>query len=700
MNPKLLTRLPQDYEIIEAQMDRYRRASQGHEKWAEMAKICTQFFEGEQWTEAEMEILKTEGRPCITKNKIAPLVRLLLGYFRQNRYDINFMPGGDGTGIDEIAETLTAVAKQIAEANQSDWNDAQVFQDGLFTGRGFYDLRLNFARNRLGECAERVIDPFSAYIDPEADTYDPNDQQGGWNFFIENRWMSPVDIYTLYGDKAMGELESLGKGFPITSGDYYDGGQGDISPPRFFGLEEYLREGFTDPINYHMSPFEHVNRHRKLIRVLDCQHRVLKKVRYFVDLETGQEKILSDSVPMWRLQAIMQYVESRGLPIALGTGLKKVVRWTTTAADRVLYDDWSPYDTFTVVPFFPYFRRGKTRGVIEDLLDPQREINRRSSAMLHIIMSTANSGWIFEKGSLEEDMQRALEEEGARPGIHIEYNEGYNAPQKIQPSATPMNMKKLEDDATSDLKEISGITDSALGQIDKVQSGRAIQARQKQTIVGAEPYFDNFSRSRELKGRKIAEIVQNFYTEPRILRIRGERGDTEEIFLNRRDAAGEIINNVTVGRYDVAVDEAPVSSTFMQGQFEEALELLEKGIPIPPDILVDLSSMPRKQEIKERLTEDRIQGEVMKRLEALGVKMNMGIPPEMPVPPVVADGGPNVIIPNQQPLVGTPPPGGGPVPQPQMVPGAPPPVMPVRQPPGPPPLNPEERLVPTMPSRL
>jgi len=677
---EMLLSLPQDFEIIEAQWDRWERASRSHEIWAKIAKICAEFMEGDQWTEEEKRILDEEGRPCVTKNKIAPMVRLILGFFRQNRYDIRYLAGNDEASSDEIAEILIAQAKQIAEANQSKWKDAQVFQDGITTARGFWDLRMNFDRNRLGEVGEMVLDPFSVYIDPEACQYDPNDFDDPWNYWMYNRWMSMEDIFLMYGERGMESALALGNAFPVTNGQYYDVGTNELSPQRFFGLEDAFRFDYDYGFGGGKNIFDHVNRNRKLIRTLDTQHRVLKKVRFFTDLETGDERIIPDDWPMEKIQRIMQYAQMRELPIAFGSGLRKAIRWTVTAADRVLYDDWAPYDNFTLVPYFPYFRRGKTRGMIEDLLDPQREINKRASAFLHIVMTTANSGWIFEDGALEEDMERALEEEGARPGIHIKYREGYNAPVKIQPTATPMNMKKLEDDSNADIKEIGGISDSALGNIDRVQSGRAIVARQKQSIIGAEIYFDNFGRSRELKGRAVKDLVQKFYTEPRLLRARGE-GKDEETWINRKTAAGDIVNNVALGSYITVVDEAPASANMEQAQFDEALQLIEQGVPIPPDILVDMSSMPRKEEIKERLDEERITAEVMRRLEALGIKMNMGIPPEMPVPPVVTDGSPNVVNVNEPPTGGSPlPPVGGP--------------MPPAQPPAPPDMVPQQPKLP------
>lgn len=658
-----MLQLQKGYEIIEAQMDKWRRAQIGHEHWARIATMCVQFFEGEQWSEEERQKLMDEGRPCVTKNKIAPLVRLLLGYFRQNRYDIDILPGNDGTGTQDIAEALTAVVKQISELNQSDWNDSQVMQDGLQTGRGFWDLRLDFENNLLGEVKERVLDPFQVYIDPEADSYDPSD----WNFVMVNRWMSPADIFLLYGEEGIQTVNSLGAGVPIGWGNYQDyGSVEEHSPKRYFSQTHEFVDDAVSAIRMYSSPFDHVNRHRKLVRVLDTQHRILKKQRFLVDLNTGQEKNIPDDWPREKINNILQWAAMRGVPIDARETIKRVPRWTVTAGDRVLHDEWSPYDDFTIVPYFPYFRRGKTRGMIEDLLDPQREINKRSSAMLHIIMATANSGWVYEDGSMEEDMERALEDEGSRPGIHIKYREGYNAPTRIQPAAPPTAMKTLVDMSENDLKEISGVNDSALGNLDRVQSGRAIQARQKQAVVGAEIYFDNFSRSRELKARRIVNIVQSYYTEPRIIRIRsGDGGQPQEIMLNRQDAAGQIVNNVTMGNYNIAIDEAPITATFMQGQFEEALSLLEKNVPIPPDVLIDLSSMPNKETIKQRINEQRMMDETQKRLQTLGLSAQAGIPPGTPAPPVVVDGGPPVVT----------APAGAP-------PGAVPPTLPAAPPPG------------------
>lgn len=630
--------IPQNYEVIEGQLQRYSLAMPGHNEWATGAKQCVDFLEGRQWSEEQKAILEDEGRPALTLNKMASLFRLLQGFFRQNKYDIKFLPGVDAVSTKEMSDILSAAGKQISEMNQGEWNDAEVFQDGMTGGRGFFDVRLDFQKNRLGDVKETVLDPFATIIDPEASTYNPE----GWNYWMYSEWVSPVDIYLLHKAPALRELYNAGSNIPVLGNHY---GQTElVTPPRNFGMDDFFLTGYDSMVNMYSSPFDHVNRHRKLVRKLDCQHRMLARVNLLVDMSTGAEVVIPETWTPEKIRRILQWAQSRNLPMTILTETRKRIRWTVTAGDRILFDDWSPYDEFTCVPYFPYFRRGQTRGMLHDLIDPQREINKRRSAFLHIVMTTANSGWISQENSMEEDMDRALEEEGARPGIHIKYKAGYDAPQRIQPVMPPNALRTLEEAAIMDLKEISGVNDAALGNTSNEKSGRAIQARQKQAIIGAEPYFDNFSRTRELKGRRYLYYIQNFYTEPRLVRLQGDAiGQPNDInvMVNRQEATGEITNNLANGKYDVAIDEAPMSSTFLQAQFQEAVELRrDLGIPIPDDIMVDLSSMPSKQVIKARMEEQTLAAQENMKIQMLMQRGGVGIPPNMPIPGVVTDGSP------------------------------------------------------------
>lgn len=601
----------QNIDDIALQLDRWERSSLAHRAWAEGkedlpgSRLCYRFVEGDQWAPEDAATLRAEGRPRLTLNKISPLTRLVHGYFEQNKYEVRYLPAASGAGSDESAKALNYCAKQVMEVNGSAWNDGEVARDGLFGGRGYFDIRISDTKNAFGEIVERVLDPFSVYPDPEADSYDPAE----WQFVQTSHWFTWNDVQMIFGPRASEAIDARGGGPGRIFGNVVSGTLADTeaAPERWFGLYEYLGDNLDASRFAHIgtmvpgSPLEHVDQHRKLIRLIESQHYRLRPVKQFVDMQTGVKKTIPDHWDRDRIVKVVQYMAFHGLPLAVVDGYEKRVRHTISAADIILFDDWSPYDTFTVIPYFAYFRRGVTRGMIHDLIDPQREINKRRSVFLHIVMTMANSGWLVEDGALEDEYVQLLEEEGSRPGIVIKHKKD-GKPERIQAGSTPVAVRQAEKDATLDLKEISGVNDSALGQIDRVQSGRAIAARQKQSVMGAEGYFKNFSRTRELKGRKYLELIQGWYTEPRLIRVRGEDGKNIDTMLNQRLADGAVLNDVTLGSYTVAVDEAPMSATFDQAQFDDIVTMVKDlGIPIPPDIVVEASNVPRKREIINRM---------------------------------------------------------------------------------------------------
>ena len=62
--------------------------------------------------------------------------------------------------------------------------------------------------------------------------------------------------------------------------------------------------------------------------------------------------------------------------------------------------------------------------MVRNLISPQEQLNKISSQELHIVNTTANSGWIVESGSLTGMTADDLEEHGAETGLVLEYNRG------------------------------------------------------------------------------------------------------------------------------------------------------------------------------------------------------------------------------------------------------------------------------------
>jgi hypothetical protein len=96
-------------------------------------------------------------------------------------------------------------------------------------------------------------------------------------------------------------------------------------------------------------------------------------------------------------------------------------------------------------------------------------------------------------------------------------------------------------------------------------------------------------------------LIQQFYTEERIIMIAkpDDMGETtrEPMKINERTPAGEILNNITMGEYDVVATAIPHAASFQSTQFRELLEMKKIGVNIPDTALVQVSSVAKKQEL-------------------------------------------------------------------------------------------------------
>lgn len=615
-NRVLGNQLPdQDHELVRRVSLRWMRAAGPHNEWAKIAKTCTDFVEGLQWTEEEKAAMRKVKRAALTINRINPLFRLCLGYQTNNRMDISFSPTSDSQSSEDVGRVLDNIAKVEGDRNDLKFVDSEVFADGLVGGRGWFDSRLDFEENDLGEYKIIADDPFTIYLDPDCNTYDINKSAA---YVDQSIWVSLDCVNSLYGSAAAKAVEALSSPTYQSSLLYFLG-EAEVSPRRFFGqyADDKAMGSFADV--YHT---DFVDRQAKRVRLLESQYMIKSIAPCFIDLETGAKQAIPED---WlkpenhhKIQASLEHAAKLNNHVMIANRPVRRVRWTVTCADVLLMDYWSPYQTYTKTGFFPYFRRGKTRGMIEDLLDPQREINKKRSVIADILNRNANSGWIYHKDSLDTEQEENLRNYGASPGIHVKYkniNDGKTTsepPRRIEPGGYPQGLDRLEEKAQDDMTNISGINESALGQLDRVQSGRAIEARQRQAVLSLQVYNDNFSRTKKLQGKKFLEIVQSHYTEERIFRVIGEDSKMAVYEINKKIVTGESsvqrLNDITVGRYMVNTDEVPISATYKQGQFEETMVLLEKLGPIgamlaqsAPDLVIDMTSLPRKEDWKRAL---------------------------------------------------------------------------------------------------
>jgi len=572
--------MPVDTTATQHQWMRYQFVrDNGHADFVNKADKCNNYFIGQQWDPNDVALLNAQRRPALTINKIISTISNVLGEQIHNRSDISFQPRSGAPA--ELAETLTKVFRQISDANQLDWKRSDVFCDGIITSRGFYDVRLDFTDSMMGEVKIDHLNPKNVLIDPDAEEYDPDT----WNDVFVTKWMTWQDIALLYSKADAEYLKSRDASF---------------FPYGYDSIErERDRFGFYYNKGYYLGPWDQGDVIRN-IRVIERQWKKLDNQKHFVDLKTGDMRPIPEAWDEAKIQMISQQY---GLGVT--KKLVKRIRWTVTADNVVLHDDWSPYQHYTVVPYFPYFRRGKTVGLVENLLGPQEYLNKVTSQELHVINTTANSGWIVQTGRLRNITIEELEQRGAETGLVLEV-EGSpgDVVQKINPNQTPSGLDRFSYKAEEHIKSISGVTDYMSGNAREDVSAKAVAANQSRGSLNLSKPLDGIARTDYLLARNILSIVQEYYTEPRIMNIVSNRvtGDAEQIEVNQPDpATGTILNDLTVGEFDVIVSSTPHRETLEDSQFEQAVSLRELGVKIPDDVLIENSRLNKRGEIIKQM---------------------------------------------------------------------------------------------------
>lgn len=587
--------MPVDSKKASAQWDRYAYAREnGHKEYVDKYDICDAFFRGDQWNSEDKALLEANKRPALTINKIISTIGNVMGEQIFNRSEISFRPRSGAP--DATAEILTKVFKQISDNNQLDWLRSDMFADGIISSRGYLDIRMDFSDNMQGEVRYTLLNPKNVIVDPDGEEMDPDT----WNEVFTTKWVTAEDIAVLYGKADADLLKGRDSEFAY--------GYDSI---------DRIRDRFGDRNNPGYSGIYDGDQVLRNIRVVERQYRKLDRQEFFVSPTTGDMRPVPEN---WTQAHIGNVMQQFGLKLV--TRLVRRIRWTVTADNVVLHDEWSPYKHFTIVPYFPYFRHGRTVGLVENLLGSQELLNKTSSQELHVINTTANSGWKIRTGGLTNMSVEELEQKGAQTGLVLELNELTDA-EKILPNATPTGLDRVSYKAEEHIKSISGVSDSQMGQDRADVAAKAIQAKRQAGSTNLVKPLDSLVRTDYIIARNTLDLVQEYYTEERVLNITNSRAQqTETLTINQITAEGQVLNDLTVGEYDVVISSVPQRETLEDSQFDQAVSLKELGVAIPDDVLINSSRLLNKAEILKKLTGDQDSPEAQQRAE-LAMRMSV-----------------------------------------------------------------------------
>lgn len=561
------------------QYDHYRYCyDNGHKEYLNKAERCFEFWRGNQWSAQDKAALAAANRPALTFNIIESLVRSMKGMQCALRNDVMFAPMQDASA--DSARAMDATWLFVQQQNMFENRESDVYEKGLIMSRSYYDVRMDFNTSLQGDIVITSPRSQDIILDPSTDDYDPY----SWPRVFKRRWVSYNDLVSLFGRRRAEKFKHTG------------------DAPTWFDYEDRFMSQQMGDMPYFMGEMPEDSDSVRGLLLLEQQYFDFKMKKVFLDVLTGDFTEVPEN---WTDEKIGRVLERAPDTVVMKKEVK-TVRWRVTCEDTVMHDEDSPYGRFTIVPYFPTFVDGVTMGGVESLIDPQLLYNKVSSQELHIINTTANSGYKVKSGSLKNMTPEELEERGARTGLVVELDDIAHL-EKISPNQIPAGHDRISNKADAIMRNIAGVSNQGRGFAREDVAGEAIMANQAAQDINSASWLSNLHRSKQLLAINVQELVQTFYNEERVIQInKGSiyKPEYESVTINQRTEDGEIVNDVTRGKYTTTLVPSPSRSTMSEQDFKMLLEMRKLGIGIPDALLLELSPAANKGKIIQGLQGD------------------------------------------------------------------------------------------------
>jgi hypothetical protein len=158
--------------------------------------------------------------------------------------------------------------------------------------------------------------------------------------------------------------------------------------------------------------------------------------------------------------------------------------------------------------------------------------------------------------------------------------------------------------ASDDIKAVTGIYDASLGAQGNETSGKAINARKAQGEIANFNYQDNMGKGVKRTWEILVDLFPKVTDTETTIRILGADGVESYETVNKRDPmTGEVINDLSRGRFDTAITVGPSYATRRMEAAEAYTQMagVDEGLMLSSgDLVYKALDLPYAQEIAER----------------------------------------------------------------------------------------------------
>lgn len=545
------------------------------------------FYDNDQWDPEDSQALRDRGQMPLVYNEVAPMVDWIIGTERRARVDWKVLPRTE----DDVqsADVKTKVLKYVSDVNRVQFNRSRAFADAAKSGVGWLDDGVR------DDPTEDIL--YSKYEDWRNVLWDSmcyEHDLSDARYLFRWRWVDEDIAVMMFPDRAVEIRQSMqDSAHSIDSENDESDWKGGIDKGGSGQLQ-----AFGSGVS--------VDTQRRRVKLIECQYRKPVKVK------------IVGSGPMRGAffnehdGALVNALNQHGGSIIDKMMMRVHVAVFTETRLLSLGASVFRHNRFSLTPVWCY-RRGRDRlpyGVIRRVRDMQQDLNKRASKALFML----NTNQIIADEGAVDDWD-LLRDEADRPDGLIVKKAGKEIIIRRDTDAATGQIQMMALDAQS-IQKSAGVSQENMGRQTNAVSGEAIKARQMQgSVVTTEP-FDNLRLATQIQGEKQLSLVEQFYSEEKVIRLTGAKGAIEWVHVNKpeqqADGSVRYINDITASMADFLVSDQDYNGTLRQVMFDSLNQLATR---LPPEvslrlmtIAMEFSDLPNKDEIADqirRMTGDR-----------------------------------------------------------------------------------------------
>ena len=497
------------------------------------ALMDVKFAAGDQWPVEIQNSRNLESRPCLTINKIDAYIRQVTNQQRMQRPRIKVHPVNNLADY-KIAQVIEGITRHIEVNSNADTAYDTAFDYAVRMGWGYWRINTKYVSETSFDqeiFIDTIDNPFTVYFDPNSILPDGSDAE---------RCL----ITTVMDKKIFRE-------------NYPGADDGANFQQRSTGDDTAAWITKED------------------IRVAEY---------FWIERERAKLYLLSDGTSGFAdSDNFFASVEASGLTVVdERDSFRKAVKWIKCTAMEVLEEKTWAGKYIPVVPCYGaqviVDDKRKKYGLVRFAKDPQRMYNFWRTSMTESIALAPKAKWLLAEGQDEgHENEWAMANIKSTPVLRYKQKdiEGQPAPAptRLQPEPPPLGIMEAAGAISADLQMVLGILDPNQLPSGNI-SGKALAGQQNQVDLSNYHFYDNMTRSIRHTGKIILDLIPYIYDTQRVMRIIGSDGQPDMTTINEKNEVGEVLNDVTVGEYDVVMDTGPGFQSKRQQAVESMMPLL------------------------------------------------------------------------------------------------------------------------------